>query len=34
MERVTLQFKQPKKGILLSQVDDTPYEVELGVLYN
>jgi hypothetical protein len=29
-----LQCKQPKKGILLRQVDDTPYEVELGVLYN
>jgi hypothetical protein len=28
-----LQCKQPKKGILLRQVDDTPYEVELGVLY-
>jgi hypothetical protein len=29
-----LQCKQPKKGILLRQVDDAPYEVELGVLYN
>jgi hypothetical protein len=26
-----LQCKQPKKGILLRQVDDAPYEVELGV---
>jgi hypothetical protein len=29
-----LQSKQPKKGILLRQVDDGPYEVELRVLYN
>jgi hypothetical protein len=29
-----LQCKQPKKGILLTQVDDAPYEVQLGVLYN
>jgi hypothetical protein len=26
-----LQSKQPKKDILLRQVDDAPYEVELGV---
>jgi hypothetical protein len=24
-----LQCKQPKKGVLLRQVDNTPYEVEL-----
>jgi hypothetical protein len=29
-----LQCKQPKKGTLLRQVDDAPYEVELGVIYN
>jgi hypothetical protein len=26
-----LQCKQPKKDILLGQVDDAPYEVELGI---
>jgi hypothetical protein len=29
-----LKSKQPKKGILLRQVDDAPYEVELRVLSN
>jgi hypothetical protein len=34
MERVSrCNVKQLKKGILLRQVDDAPYEVELGVLY-
>jgi hypothetical protein len=29
-----LQSKQPKKDILLRQMDDAPGEVELGVLCN
>jgi hypothetical protein len=31
---VPLQYKQPKKDILLRQVDNAPYLVELSVLYN